>query len=103
MAYNTRAMDFEWDPAKDRANKAKHGIFFGDVKELFAGGADYLDIYDAEHSGDEDRFIAIGPVGRSIVVVVYTEPAEGTVRIIGARSASASEARLFRRRMGEDR
>ena len=94
-------MDFEWDAAKDEANTERHGISFDEAKELFASGVDYLEIYDAEHSEDEDRFIAIGPVRRGVVVVVYTERQEDRIRIISARSATAQETRLLRRHMGE--
>ena len=45
----------------------------------------YLEIFDAEHSEAEDRFIAIGAIDRGIVVVVYTEREENLIRIIGAR------------------
>jgi len=95
------AMEFEWDAAKDRANRVRHGVSFDEVTELFTGGGDYLELYDVEHSHDEDRFIAIGPVRRGLVVVVYTERHEDTVRIISARLATVSESRLFRRHMGE--
>lgn len=44
----------------------------------------------------EDRFIAIGPIARGIVVVVYTERDEGVVRIIGARMATGHERELYR-------
>ena len=94
-------MDFEWDAAKERANRERHGISFDEVRELFTSDVDYLEIYDFEHSRDEDRFIAIGPVRRGLVVVVYTERHEETVRIISARRATTSEARFFSRYIGE--
>ena len=94
-------MDFEWDAAKERANRERHGISFDEVRELFTSDVDYLEIYDFEHSRDEDRFIAIGPVRRGLVVVVYTERHEETVRIISARRATTSEAQFFSRYIGE--
>ena len=94
-------MDFEWDAAKERVNRERHGISFDEVRELFTSDVDYLEIYDFEHSRDEDRFIAIGSVRRGLVVVVYTERHEETVRIISARRATTSEARFFSRYIGE--
>ena len=94
-------MEIDWDVAKEKANRERHDISFDEARELFAGGADYLEIYDAEHSQDEDRFIAIGPIQRGLVVVVYTEREEDRVRIISASFATASETRLLRRCMGE--
>jgi uncharacterized DUF497 family protein len=91
---------FEWDPAKADTNRRRHGISFEEVTELFTSGANYLEIFDDEHSQDEDRFIAIGPTPRGVVLGVYTEPSEGIVRIISARRATKSESRLFWQHMG---
>ena len=91
-------MRFEWAPEKDRANVKKHGLSFGEATTLFTGAEEYLEIYDEKHSDDEDRFIAIGPITRGIIVVVYTERTEDLIRIIGARLASKKEIRLFRDR-----
>ena len=43
-------MRFEWDPSKAEANQAKHGVSFEDAAELLASEADYLEIYDVDHS-----------------------------------------------------
>jgi uncharacterized DUF497 family protein len=64
-------MRFEWDPSKDKINRAKHGVSFEDAAELLAGDADYVEIYDLDHSLDEDRFIAVGSTRLGILVVVY--------------------------------
>ena len=61
MAYNN-SVRFEWDPTKAEANRQKHGLSFHDAKELFTSGTDFLEIYDEEHSEEENRFIAIGPI-----------------------------------------
>ena len=88
-------MEFEWDPAKDRGNRRKHGVSFAEAQRLFESGVDYLEIFHAAHSELEDRFLAIGPIDRGIVVVVYMEPEEGRCRIIGARMASRRERDLY--------
>jgi uncharacterized DUF497 family protein len=88
-------MRFEWDPAKDRANQRKHGVSFGDAQALLTGDVDYLEIYDEAHSGDEDRFIAIGPTEAGLIVLVYTEPREGVIRIVSARRATRKETERF--------
>jgi uncharacterized DUF497 family protein len=92
-------VDFEWDDSKDLSNQQKHGLSFTDARELFESGADYLEIFDAEHSEFEDRFIAIGPIARGLVVVVYTEPEEDIIRIIGTRLANKREQDLYRSHM----
>jgi len=86
---------FEWDDAKSLLNQDKHGVSFEEARRLFESGVDYLEIFDVEHSEFEDRFIAIGPIGRGIVVVIYTEREEDTIRIIGARRANRREQALF--------
>jgi hypothetical protein len=93
-------MEFEWDPEKDRLNRKLHGVSFDEAKELFTSDDDYLEIYDAAHSYDEDRFIGIGPIQPGLVLVVYTERSEETIRIISARWATDSEAHLYRQYMG---
>ena len=45
---------------------------------------------------EEDRFIAVGPIRRGIVVVVFTERQDDVIRMISARIATGREARLFR-------
>lgn len=61
MAYSMNLRS-EWNPNKDKANRIKHGLSFDEAKELFAGGKRFLEIYDDEHSDEEDRFMAIGPI-----------------------------------------
>ncbi len=95
-------MRFDWDPEKEKANFDKHGISFGEAAKLFSSGVDYLEIYDEDHSQDEDRFIAIGPVAGRIVLVVYTEWPEGTIRVISARPATRKEIQLYRESMKGD-
>jgi uncharacterized DUF497 family protein len=91
---------FDWDSQKDRENGRKHGLRFSEVVSLFTSGVEYLEVYDEEHSGREDRFIAIGPAERGVVVVVWTEKPEGTVRIISARNATEGEIELFFEHVG---
>ena len=94
MAYKP-LVRFEWDDAKDIANQEKHGVSFEEAKRLFISGVDYLEIFDATHSETEERFIAIGPIERGIVAVVWTEREEDVVRIISARMASKRERQRY--------
>ena len=88
-------MEFEWDPSKDLSNQRKHALSFAEARRLFESGENYLEIFDAEHSEYEDRFIAIGPIERGVVVVVFTERDEDVIRIIGTRVASKREEALY--------
>jgi uncharacterized DUF497 family protein len=84
-----------WDPAKAESNVRKHGVSFEEASELFTSGVDFLEIFDDAHSESEERFIAIGPIRRGLVLVVWTEREDDTIRIISARWAMPRERELF--------
>ena len=88
-------MRLTWDDAKDDANRKKHGVSFEEAGVLFTSGAEYFEIFDEFHSNTEDRFIAIGPIRRGLILVVYTEEVEDTLRIISARWATKRERSLY--------
>jgi len=88
-------VEVEWDPLKDLENQEKHGLSFEEAAALFTSEDDYLEIYDEDHSDEEERFIAIGMIVEGIIVVVWTERGEDVVRIISARSATKHEIALF--------
>ncbi|SRR6266542_1766599 len=98
MAY-TVAVRVTWDRAKNRGNQRNHGISFEEASQLFTSGVDYLELFDDIHSDEEDRFIAIGPIQRGLVLVVWTERDDDVIRIISARWATRSEQALFRSHM----
>lgn len=85
-------LEFEWDEEKNRINQEKHGISFETAAFVFDDRF-YLEMYDFEHSTDEDRYIAIGKVGK-LLFVVFTERGE-KIRLISARLANAMERRLY--------
>lgn len=64
-------MKFEWDEEKNRINRQKHGISFETAMLVF-NDDNRIEIYDFEHSGDENRYKTIGCVN-DILFVVYTE------------------------------
>lgn len=92
-------MRFDWDPDKARSNLAKHGVSFEQASELFVSGVDYLEVYDEAHSTVDERFLAIGPIRAGVVLVVFTELEEDTLRIISARMATGPERALYRKYM----
>ena len=89
-------MDLVWDEEKDRANQEKHGVTFAEASELFASGVEYLEVFDEDHSDAEDRFIAIGPIAKGLVLVVWTEVQDDMIRIISARWATKREGDRYR-------
>lgn len=82
-------MRFEWDPAKDAANLAKHGISFAVAAEIFEGPV--VTGEDRRTDYGERREISIGRTRGLVVVVVVHTDREGRCRIISARRASREE------------
>ncbi len=62
---------------------------------MFTSGAEYLEIFDEDHSDEEERFIAVGPIKRGVVLVVSTEIGEDALRIISARWATKRERTAY--------
>jgi uncharacterized DUF497 family protein len=96
LTYN-RSLEVEWDPLKNEENEHKHGVSFREAAGLFSSGRDYLEIFDTAHSEREDRLIAIGSVRRGVIVVIWTERDDNTVRIISARWATQREQLMYRK------
>lgn len=85
-------IQFEWDEEKNRINKEKHGIDFQTAIHVF-DDENRIEIYDVEHSIDEDRYNTIGLV-HDMLFVVYTERKD-ILRMVSARLATQAERRLY--------
>lgn len=85
-------MQFEWDEAKRRAVKRKHGIDLADVPRAFY--RPMLEEFDLGHSISEDRWRAIALLDDRVVVLVYTYRSD-SIRLISARPAEPHEERLY--------
>ncbi len=86
-------MKFEWDEEKNKENLRKHGLDFADAWQIFE--APMLTAPDAREDYGEDRFIGIGFLKNFIVVTIYAEPSENTIRIISLRKALKHERERF--------
>jgi uncharacterized DUF497 family protein len=86
-------MTFTWDPAKNAANIAKHGVSFEQAMRIFAGPV--VTGFDDRNDYGELREISIGLLdGIAVLVVVQTER-DGVIRIISARRALKHERKLY--------
>ena len=81
-------MNVTWDPAKNRENQRKHGISFDDAQAIFQD-PDRIEVFDDRDYGEE-RWVAIGTVGRIVAFVVYSER-NGGIRLISARKADPDD------------
>lgn len=119
VRFSLRNLVFEYDEEKNRKNIEKHGISFKTAARVFFD-YDRIEMYDEEHSAEEDRYNTIGDVSaggstiignlclegshrNDILFVVYTErelvaqngrPIEIT-RLISARLATNFERGLY--------
>ena len=85
-------MTFEWDEEKNKINMEKHGIDF-DTAMLVFNDLQRIEIYDIEHSLEEDRYNTIGMVN-DVLFVVYTERKDN-IRLISARLATKLERSIY--------
>lgn len=84
-------MEFEFDPAKSAANKAKHGIDFVEAQALWLDGG----LADAPVASEgEPRFLMIGRIGGRHWTAVCTFRGEA-VRIISVRRARKTEVMFY--------
>ena len=85
---------FEWDPAKERSNRRKHGVSFDEATTVFADPFS-LNMADPSHSVSEERFLVLGRSSRArLLIVAYAERGPRT-RLISARKASPGERQLY--------
>lgn len=90
-------MKFEWDPAKNDTNIAKHGVSFEQAKRIFDGPV--LTMADTRDAYGEMRETSIGLIdGIATLVVAHTDR-DGVTRIISARRALKKERKLYAKTM----
>jgi uncharacterized DUF497 family protein len=84
-------LEFEFDPEKSQANKAKHGIDFVEAQLLWL---DDMLLEIPARTSDEPRFLIIGTVGNKhwSAVVTYRQD---RIRIISARRSRKEEVEIY--------
>ena len=66
-----REPSFEWDDAKDRANRLKHGVAFAEAQVAFFDPHRVL-AEDLDHSAAEPRYFCFGAVAGGVMTVRFT-------------------------------
>ena len=84
-------MEFEFDPAKSEANKAKHGIDFVAAQELWY---DFFGVDADAGYAAEARRVRVGRIAGILWAGVYVLRDE-RVRIISVRRARIQERRRY--------
>ena len=85
-------MNVVWDETKRRANLKKHGLDFADAAQVLAGITRTFE--DARFEYGEQRFITLGMLRDTVVVMAHTETAR-EFRIISMRKATRHEQILY--------
>jgi len=86
-------MEFEWDEQKNQANIKKHGMNFADAHKVFEYPM-LVNLDDRQDYG-EDRWTGVGLMDMRVVVIVFTEPDENTIRVVSFRKATSSERKRY--------
>ena len=85
-------MRIEFDPAKDEANVAKHGVSLAFARQLDWDAA--LVWVDDRFSYDEHRMIALAPETSTLYYVAFVDRGEA-LRIISLRQATRREVKHY--------
>lgn len=85
---------FEWDAIKAASNFKKHNVTFNEASTTFTN-PHAAEVYDPDHSDDEDRFLRIGHSARGRLIILSFTDREGKIRIISARTATPAERRSY--------
>jgi uncharacterized DUF497 family protein len=86
-------MRISYDPAKRERTLDERGLDFEDAPELFEGF--HLTAPDQRRNYGEERWISVGAVADTIVVLVWTEREGDGRRIISMRKADRDERREY--------
>jgi hypothetical protein len=85
-------MQYEWDEDKRAANLARHKVDFADAVDFEWDTA--IETIDDRFDYGEERWVALGYIGRRLHVLVYTHRGE-TIRIISLRKANKRENEYY--------
>ncbi len=84
-------MEFEFDEAKSRTNKSKHGIDFVEAQALWL---DEMLVEIPARTEDEPRFVVVGMISEKHWSAVITYRGE-RARLISVRRARVEEVAIY--------
>ena len=86
-------MRYEWDAAKSRQNQRKHGCAFDIVADFDWNEA--VEVLDDRFDYDEERWLALGPIGAKLYALAFAPRGDDKVRVISLRLASKNERKAY--------
>jgi uncharacterized DUF497 family protein len=85
-------MKFIWNDVKQSANLEKHGYDFELAYLVFEGNT--FTFEDNRMAYNEQRFVTLGLLNSTVVVLVHTETVD-EIRVISSRKAAKNEQKLY--------
>jgi uncharacterized DUF497 family protein len=89
----TESVEFEWEPQKAESNLRKHGVPFERAIDAFKDPK-RVEISDNSMDYGEDRWIVLGRVEETVLIVVFTHRGEN-ISLISARKADRHGQQLY--------
>jgi uncharacterized DUF497 family protein len=91
--------NFEWDPAKARSNRKKHGVSFELAASVFRDPR-ALSVFDTDYSEDEGRWITLGVAATGVILIVnhtfeVIDEEIVEIRIFSSRKATKREQKDY--------
>ena len=90
-------MRYEWDEAKKRSNRAKHGLDFADAEQVFAGRC--VTFVDDRFDYGERRLMSLGMLAGRVVVMAHSPRGHDATRIISMRKGNRREQKIYQKRL----
>lgn len=92
-----KIIGFEWDKGNIEKSYKKHSIPSSEAEEIFLD-ENILISEDIQHSGQEERFEAIGKIIKGTILFLAFTIRKNKIRIISARTANKKERRQYEKR-----
>ncbi len=91
-------MRYSFDPGKRDGNLTKHRFDLADARQVIESGQT-VTFEDRRFDYGEERFVTLGPLADTMVVVVSAE-SEDHIRVISMRKADRHEQAIYRKNLG---
>lgn len=89
-----KPVEFEWDRGNKDKNWQKYRVDYKECEQIFLNERLSV-LYDAKHSQQEDRFIALGTTDKGRKLIISFTIRDKKIRVISARDQSRKERRLY--------
>ena len=92
-------MRYEWEEAKNRSHRAKHGLDFADAEQVFAGHC--VSSIDDRFDYGEKRLLTLRMLAGRVMVMAHAPRGHEVTRMISMRKANRREQKIYQKRLGE--